>query len=427
MVNELQQHATNLNKGAPPAIIPVPGRQRPQAERLRVSGIHTSRYPHVTVHEAQVAADRLYLTASVSDEEAAAGTAAGEAYEWIAGVLRDRGVAVIHERVYGSLDARPDILAARARALGAAGIDPGGALTYVQGRPLWGRGLAGVQVYAVRVPDAAVWTVHEDGLACGRAYQSNGTKVLFLQDIHGAVGDAKDRGRPEQAERMFQRAQAVLASQGAQYCDVVRTWIYIADVLDWYDDFNAVRNAAYSRLGLMPRPSDSGLRLPASTGIEGANPHGAGCTMDLIAMVRGNGGGPAVRQLHNVKQQDAFQYGSAFSRGAAIAYGDVKHIEISGTAAVDEQGNSMYPGDPRRQILRTFESVQSLIGQEGAALADICQATVFIKRPEDYDVFLEVAGELGLSGLPGVFVNADVCRDAWLFEMDGVACVPSRR
>lgn len=423
MVNELRQHVTNLNAAPLRAIIAGPGPRRPRSERLRVSGIHTSRHSHVTVHEARVAAGQLFLTASADDADASAAASAGEAYENIAALVRGSGAVVVHERVFGSLDVRKDVLAARADALGAAGIDPGGPVTYVQGSPIRGRGLAGVQIYSVSLPDDAAWTIHENGLACGRGYQLDGTKVLVLHDMHGAVGDAKQGTRPQQTARMLDRAQAILAEQDADYTDVIRTWIYIADVLDWYDEFNAVRNATYKQLGLMPREGDTELRLPASTGIEGKNPHGAGCTMDLIAMVQRNGGVPAVRQLHNVKQQDAFEYGSAFSRGAAIAYDDVTHVEISGTAAVDEEGNSMYPGDPRRQMHRTFESVESLIGQEGAALADIAQATVFIKRPGDYDVYLEVAEELGLSGLPAVFVNADVCRDAWLFEIDGVACV----
>jgi len=87
--------------------------------------------------------------------------------------------------------------------------------------------------------------------------------------------------------------------------------------------------------------------------------------------------------LSNPGQQDAFQYGSAFSRGALIRQPDISLIQVSGTAAIDAKGRSLYPGDVRAQIDCTFDKIAALIGQEGADLTDIAAACVFIKRPED--------------------------------------------
>jgi enamine deaminase RidA (YjgF/YER057c/UK114 family) len=66
-----------------------------------------------------------------------------------------------------------------------------------------------------------------------------------------------------------------------------------------------------------------------------------------------------------------------------------------------------------------------LLGQEGAGLADICAATVFVKRPEYAEVFRQVAADRGLADLPAVCVVADVCREELLFEIDAEAIVRS--
>ena len=104
----------------------------------------------------------------------------------------------------------------------------------------------------------------------------------------------------------------------------------------------------------------------------------------------------------------------------------MKLIEVSGTAAIDERGKSLFPGDIRSQINCTLDKVQTLLGQEGAGLADICAATVFVKRPEYADVFREIVIDRGLTDLPAVCIVADVCREELLFEIDAEAVVRKR-
>ena len=101
-------------------------------------------------------------------------------------------------------------------------------------------------------------------------------------------------------------------------------------------------------------------------------------------------------------------------------------VLVSGTAAIDEKGVSLLRDDVRGQIHKTLDVVEALIGQEGASLADICDATVFLKCREDAETYWRVAEERGLSKMPAVCVAADVCRAELLFEMDAVAVVPNR-
>jgi enamine deaminase RidA (YjgF/YER057c/UK114 family) len=217
---------------------------------------------------------------------------------------------------------------------------------------------------------------------------------------------------------MIQEAAHLLAAQGATYRDVVRTWFYLPDILAWYQDFNQARSAIYRELGLMATNGDSPPRLPASTGISGEVFPGAAGALDLLAVVGPPECRPPVRQLSSPSQPEAITYGSAFSRGALIRQHEVSVIQLSGTAAIDERGGSLYPGDVRAQIDCTFDKIAALIGPEGATLADVAAACVFVKRPEDALAYQERAVAQGLEGLPAVVMLADVCREELLFEMD---------
>jgi enamine deaminase RidA (YjgF/YER057c/UK114 family) len=226
---------------------------------------------------------------------------------------------------------------------------------------------------------------------------------------------------------MFDRAERILRENGASYRDVVRTWFYLSDILDWYAAFNKARNEKYGEFGIMPGPVDGDLLLPASTGIRGDIPSGAPATMDLIAATGESGSLPTIKQLTNTAQLDAFRYGSAFSRGAVIDEPDVSLIQVSGTAAIDQQGKTQFVDDIRGQIGCTFEKIEKLMDREGAGLKDIAAATVFVKRPEYAPVFWEMASDHGLEEFPAVCVIADVCRDELLFEIDAEAVVRRKR
>jgi enamine deaminase RidA (YjgF/YER057c/UK114 family) len=250
-----------------------------------------------------------------------------------------------------------------------------------------------------------------------------------LQNLQGLAPGVNGLNKPSsQAQRLFAKTARLLKEQGATYRDVARTWFYLSDILSWYPEFNQTRNAAYRGFGLLPGTDGGPSRLPASTGIQGEVPSGAAVAMDILAVVGSQESRPEVVQLSSPGQPDAFTYGSAFSRGALIRQPGVSLIQVSGTAAIDERGASLYPGDVRAQIDCTFDKIAALIGQEGATLADIAAASVFVKSPEDARVYQERATARGLENLPAVVMVADVCRDELLFEMDAeVAFDPGRR
>jgi enamine deaminase RidA (YjgF/YER057c/UK114 family) len=368
--------------------------------------------------------EQAFLVASVQPPADAA-CSANEAYSQIAEMLRERRLEIVHERIFGSLSVGPSVMAARHHALHTCGITPDNPVTYVQGDPPWGEGLAGTIIHAVSPAGPAdVWTIMDGENPCGRGWRRNNSTWLVLQNISGNQLSLRNNGnRPLHVREMLDRAERILRENGASYHDVARTWFYLPDILEWYAGFNKIRNERYGEFGIMPGPGDEKLLLPASTGIRGETPSGAAAAMDLIAVKKDSIALPSIKQLTNAAQLDAFRYGSAFSRGAVIRDTDVSLIEVSGTAAIDERGKSRFIDDIRGQINCTFDKIEKLLSEEGAGLGDIAAATVFVKRPEYAEVFWEMAEERGLGEFPGVCVVADVCRDELLFEIDAEAFI----
>jgi enamine deaminase RidA (YjgF/YER057c/UK114 family) len=392
--------------GGPP--VPVLWTLPPQSERIKFS---------LTWSES----GELFLVASIQ-APVAVGCAAAEVYGRIAETLRKHRLTIVHERVFGSLTAEHTVMAERSRAFLMHEIPSVSPVTCIQGHPVWGEGLAGVIIQAV--PAGQVRMLLDGNVPCGRTWQSDEAEFLVLQNITGLPdGPGRPMSRSLQVRRMLDRADRVLREQGGSYRDVVRTWFYLSDILEWYPEFNKVRNEQYGEYGIMPGPGDGALLLPASTGIRGDTNSGAAATMDLFAVIGDPATRPEVKQLTNRGQLDAFRYGAAFSRGALLKGADSSLFHLSGTAAIDERGKSLFPGDIRSQITCTLDKVEGLLAQIGAGLCQVCAATVFVKLPEYAAIFQEIAVERGLDGFPAVCVVADVCREELLFEIDAEALV----
>jgi enamine deaminase RidA (YjgF/YER057c/UK114 family) len=160
--------------------------------------------------------------------------------------------------------------------------------------------------------------------------------------------------------------------------------------------------------------------------MEGRNARGGWCTLDLIALQSRDGAPLAARRLSSRKQNDATEYGSAFARALELVHGGARCVFVSGTASIDQRGATVNRGDFEAQARRALEVVEALLAGAGARLADIAQATAFLKRPGDARALERVLARAGLQQAPIVATVADVCRDELLFEIDATAVVPAR-
>jgi enamine deaminase RidA (YjgF/YER057c/UK114 family) len=231
---------------------------------------------------------------------------------------------------------------------------------------------------------------------------------------------------------MFELAQAALRLAGADMRSVARTWLWLGDILDWYDGLNQVRRDFFRRCGLIGGPGDQ-PRLPASTGI-GVRPAGpATCSMDLRAVCPPAGvplaDGELIQHHHAAGMQDSpYRYGSAFSRAATAVspagQGAGRTLFVSGSAAIDPSGASCCPGDARGQIEMTLRHVRAILAEHGCGDDDVVQAMAYCKTPEAMDVW---RAEWADAPWPTVSLIADVCRPELLFELELTACPGVRR
>lgn len=355
--------------------------------------------------------DQLHISARIEPEGGAA--VAANACAAIASVLDARGMRVLGERAFGTLDLYPAYAAAREK-LPHFGPGP---FSYVEGAPPWGNGLAGIQVHAVRPAAGDGFRVLGDGGGPrGRVWERGDATYVHLAGIHGFVRG----GREEEAAAMFGEMERLLGACSVRMRDLVRTWIWLDGISEGYDRLNGARTARFRSAGLIPvSGQEPPAYLPASTCVGARTPAGGFCSSDGLAVT----GDVRVVPLAGGLQPPAWGYGSAFSRGICLEDKDCRRLFVSGTAAIDGEGRSLHPGDVRAQVEETFEVVRSLIAAEGAGFGDIRSATIYLKRGADLEVYDTVARRWGLGELPAVVVVADICRDELLFEMDALAVV----
>ena len=125
---------------------------------------------------------------------------------------------------------------------------------------------------------------------------------------------------------------------------------------------------------------------------------------------------------------EALQYGSAFTRGLRVDLpGGITHLLFSGTASVGPNGETLYPGDFRAQLWRTYHNLTKLLESEGANWHDIVRTTCYIRDIErDYAEFNSVRNEfffaLGLDPFPAsTGIQARICRSDLLVEIEAMA------
>jgi len=373
-----------------------------------------------TIYQTQIGENQLYITARAHKTDDTISNLSSEIYNAVMAKTAKKDYEIIYERIFASLELAQEISNERAIVYKQNGISPNQPYTLIQGNPVHGRGMAGIQIRAFKPtnPDDFVETIFDRGTPVGRKWHRNGTSFIMLQNIYG---DPQIRDRYHQACDMFDRAQHILQQQGLSFQNVLRTWIYLAHILDWYGEFNRARNARFAEFGLLGQSEKENreaeqIYLPASTGILGENPQGAAGTMDVFAVPHDQQG-VTIAHTTGVEQKSPFRYGSAFSRAMTVKENDVTNILLSGTASIDEHGKTVFQDNSKEQIRKTLSVVQSLIREEGASLNDIVEATIFLKNPGDIKFYEHLRDDFNID-LPAVFLVADVCRDDLLFELD---------
>lgn len=362
----------------------------------------------------------LTVNGSVSDSVA---DSARDLFDEVAETLVEHAIEPIQEKIYGRCSDRAQVLRIREESYRAKGLDPTLPVTYLQGSPPAGKALAGFQLWGLtsgaRDTSLVTTVVLPDGLV-GRRFERGGVGFLYLPAVHGMDGEAAGTAS-QQAQRMFEKLGGALQFRGLSVAHMVRTWIYLDRLLDWYGEFNRLRTDYYQGQGL--RTLQGEPYFPASTGIQGRS-SAEECVMDVLAAE--NAGKDHLRPIRSTSRQGrAYGYGSSFSRGVVLALEGRQTVFVSGTASIDAEGRTVHDNDRESQCHATLLNVAALLEDQGGSLLNICSATLFCKDEATLLAYQEVTARLRIPSFPTVVTIADICRPDLLVELEAVAVIES--
>ena len=266
------------------------------------------------------------------------------------------------------------------------------------------------------------------GSSAGRELLAGGlSSYMFPDDTRAA------------AEAAFDTVIQILEKEKMSADDIVRQWNYIGNILQMknnlqnYQIFNEVRGEYYQRYRTLKR-------YPAATGV-GMN-HG-GVIIDITAFQPA--ASVSLVAVKNPGQINAYEYGQQvlkgfsdkgrsfrnppqFERGLLITGEGRSVLLISGTASITGQ-ETVGTGDVEKQTVVTIDNISKLtdpcrIGQliahPGLPGKKYGFLRAYIKRQNDFASVRRIC-EKYFPDVPVSYIEADICRDDLLVEIEGEA------
>ncbi|MHC4122281.1 MAG: Rid family hydrolase [Planctomycetota bacterium] len=361
---------------------------------------------HTYVTES-VEADEIYIS-TVPEEQASLEQQAKDIFSGISDILRSKKAYILQERIFANSETMATICNSRLKAYG--DINDGVLPSLLSGKEQKAIGpIDGVQIYAI-CHDKKPEIFNFENTPCGRIIRTSNRAYLATSHLL----DTKSPQITEQMQTIFKKTGLVLKLSGVDIFSVPRTWMWLGDILSWYDQFNEIRNKFFKQWGAL---GDRGqFALPASTGI-GIRPTGGGkCAMEFTAILKPAN---AIRYLlEGGRQQSAFDYGSAFSRASSAITPAGKTVFISGTASIDANGNTTNIGNAEKQIKATIENVRAVLKDMNCSNNDVVQIMAYCKNAAVVKVFNRIKEGCNW---PWVTVICDICRDDLFFEVEATA------
>lgn len=293
-----------------------------------------------------------------------------------------------------------------------------GAVSLVEQRPIFS-GPISLFAYHIRGKEK----LRKKVLTAGNGVWSN--EVLVTGNHYAMLWNANydggniDSDSYQQTEVAFDKLLASVRRHGMTLLrNGVRTWIFVRDIDTRYHGMVEARRNFFAQQGLTAQS-----RYLASTGIEGNSPV-SNATVVLDSLTIGNlQDGQIVRMQALEHLAPAIKYGVTFERGLRVRFGDRSHIYLSGTASIDSQGEVLYPGDVCRQTHQTLTNIQALLQNQGASGRDIAYWIVYLRNPGDQDIVRHVMSDYFPENIPCLYLQASVCRPAWLVEIEGMGLI----
>lgn len=267
----------------------------------------------------------------------------------------------------------------------------------------------------------------------GIRYRADGELLFGVIHLDEAdFASATDSGLRQASQTGYARLFDLLQQTG--YPHLWRTWNYVAHInasdasthgpLERYRQFNIGRQNAFDQAD---RPADT--TAPAACAL------GSQDGPLAIAFIAGR---TAPELIENPRQVSAYHYpdeygprSPTFSRAALARTQDQYILFISGTASIVGH-RSIHLGNVRAQTDETLTNIDALIAQTATQHPELTALTladldyrVYVRHPDDLGAIREALTQRVGTDARATFVQADVCRQELLVEIEATGFLSS--
>ena len=279
-------------------------------------------------------------------------------------------------------------------------------LTLLHGDACSGSSITGTQFIALS--GAKLNPVMDGERLVGNWYDTEDARYCLLGDIRA---DDLSRSREEQAHDVFEKMENLLKQAEMEFTDIARTWLYLNDLLEWYDEFNVVRSQFFKERGTFEK------MVPASTGIGAGTAAGEEIVCALLA-VKPKHDAVKIFAVPSPLQCPALDYKSSFARAVEIDQPGSRLLTISGTASIEPGGATVHLDDCEKQIELTMDVVHEILKSRNMDWEDTSRAIAYFKNMDEAHLLEKYCIDHQLPELPVAISHADVCRHDLLFEIE---------
>lgn len=258
------------------------------------------------------------------------------------------------------------------------------------------------------------------------------------KEVWGAgLGDDQHMDETRRAAASaFEMVMEILQRENLTLNNIVRQWNFIGEILEMregfqnYQVFNEVRSEYYNKFRTV-------AGFPAATGV--GMKYG-GVFLDFCAMKTDES--VKLKAVSNPSQVNAYEYGQQVLKGMANSVSAVKHppqfergllminrtsntLFVSGTASIIGQ-ETIGKGDVDEQTMVTIENIRNvadlkrirqLTGKDDIGPGKFSLLRVYIKKQKDFKSVKSICTR-HFPGSPIIFIEADICRDDLLTEIE---------
>lgn len=259
-------------------------------------------------------------------------------------------------------------------------------------------------------------------------YRHDGNTLFGVIELAETDAESGSTSTPLQhtTERAYRQIFGLL--EALDYPFLFRLWNYMADInghshgLERYRQFNLGRQDAF----LACRRDVVG-NVPAACALGSA---GGPLTIAFMA------GRKAPVALENPRQISAYNYpqnygprSPTFSRASLVRMGSDEVLLISGTASIVGHG-TLHAGDVQAQARETLTNLDAIIQVANQqAIKPLFSLShlfyrVYVRHSADVEAIRDVMRQRIGAGFNAVFLQADVCRQDLLMEIEASASLP---